>query len=566
MAKKVDIRKVVFPDCEYYESVTDTVMVTFIGRLKGITDFGHQTLRKRHAFGKLLRTLVKTLQSGAVPDKKVLCHKFNLPARGYNLLLRQAQGVIESAIECQKADLESTELDINRQVVEAFWGPSGELKGGLGKLTRLYRKRSQLLKQQGRPRIHFGKRFYQHQDEPGWKKRYQAARNDQVGGLGSSDELGGNSTFCIKPVHEEGGSQDGALKFEVYHARQLMGQFTLKPKQRDELAAILALNHQPFTFSQEVAKHGPRKGDLVLRKVTEGRVPLTVWLIRHENGHWYVHASFSKNKVAADYTPKTAIGVDLNADSIADTRLQVVDGEPVIVKHQKRMFDPSWSKDRKREWIYAQVNDIVQAAKATKSAVVLEYLDFEYCKRWLRTKLGALLRVMPYRQIRKAFERRCLEQGVVLRYVKSHYTSLLGAILDPNLGRDQAAAAVIGLRALEAGNAWLEQESRKLSAQGRTRLRINRKSKFGCSVVVMGSLIDRQSEAQPLKDRKTDVHYCQRRAARAISDLSKAMGAHFYIKKAIPTCWKRSSQTSDSWHPVVPQDAPAPSLRTYAQV
>jgi hypothetical protein len=39
---------------------------------------------------------------------------------------------------------------------------------------------------------------------------------------------------------------------------------------------------------------------------------------------------------------------------------------------------------------------------------VLEYLDFERCKRWLRTKLGAMLRVMPYRAIRKAFERRCL--------------------------------------------------------------------------------------------------------------------------------------------------------------
>jgi len=39
---------------------------------------------------------------------------------------------------------------------------------------------------------------------------------------------------------------------------------------------------------------------------------------------------------------------------------------------------------------------------------VLEYLDFERCKRWLRTKLGAMLRVIPYRPIRKAFERRCL--------------------------------------------------------------------------------------------------------------------------------------------------------------
>jgi len=86
----------------------------------------------------------------------------------------------------------------------------------------------------------------------------------------------------------------------------------------------------------------------------------------------------------------------------------------------------------------AQINEIVLAAKASRCLVVLEYLHFEHRKRWLRTKLGAKLRVMPYREIRKAFERRRMEQSVVLRYVRSHYTSILGAVLTDcaNLGRD----------------------------------------------------------------------------------------------------------------------------------
>ncbi len=558
MAKSIDIRKVVLPDGEYYESVEDSFAVTFIGRLKGITEFGHQTLLKRKSFCRLLRTLVKTIQRAEAPDKAALCAIFKLPARVYNTAKQTAEGVIASAIECQKVDLEDTEYEINRQVVEAFWGPAEELHGRVRKLKRLYQKRHRLLKQQGRPHIHFGKRFYQHQQDSGWKQAYEEARNDRIGCLGSSDETGGNSTYQIKAARVE-----GQLRFELYHARKLLGYFHLKPKQRDELEAILAINHQPFAFTEEAAKLGPRKGQKVRRKVSAGRVPLTVWLIRHQNGHWYIHLSFIKDKARPDYLPVGAIGVDINCDSIADTKVQLADGTPLILKHQKRVFDPAWSKEEKQAWIYEQINQIVLEAKTSRCMVVLEYLDFEQSKRWLRTKLGAMLRIMPYRKIRKAFERRCAEHGVVLRYVKSHYTSILGAILTdyPNLGRDQAAAAVIGLRALENGNAWLEKHSREIAVQERARLRINRKGQFGCTVTTDGVLIDRQSEASPPMDRETGTHWFQNRVARSINDLGKAMASFLYKEKRLPICWRRSGPETDPWHPVVPKGIQAPSPR-----
>jgi IS605 OrfB family transposase len=558
MAKSIDIRKVTLPGCEYYESVEAAFTVTFIGRLKGITPFGHETLLERKPFCRLLRTLVAALQRAEKPDKQALCATFDLPSRVYNTALKSAEGVIASAIECQKVDLEDTEHEINRQVVEAFWGPSGELHGRIRKLKRLYQKRNRLLKQQGRPRIHFGKRFYQHQEESEWKKAYERARNDRIGCLGSSDETGGNSTYQIKAV-----SQDGNLRFELHHSRKLMGHFHLKPKQREELEAILAINHQPFKFSLVPATQGKRKGQLVRRKITEGRVPLTVWLIQHDNGHWYIHISLSKDRQQPDYAPIGAIGVDLNSDSIADTKVQMADDAPLVVAHQKRVFDATWSKAEKEAWVYAQSNEIVLEAKASRCMVVLEYLDFEHCKRWLRTKLGAMLRVMPYRKIRKAFERRCMEHGVLLRYVKSRYTSILGAILTdyPNLGRDQAAAAIIGLRALEAGNAWLERKSQELGKQERARLRINRKGQFGCTVTTDGVLIERQSEATPL-DRETDTHWFQNRVAREISGLGKALGNFFYQKEWLPTRWRRSGPESDPWHPVVSKGDEAPRSRT----
>jgi len=554
MGKKIDIRKVETPVCEYYESVEGSIPITFTGRLKGVTPEGQEILLQRKPFCRLLRTLVKELQSGETPDKAALCGTYHLPARMYNTAKMAAEGIILSAVESQKRALEDVEIDINRQVVEAFHGPSGELHGRVKKLMRLYRKRKHLLAQQGRPHIHFGKRFYQDQEAAGWKKAYDDARNDRIGCLGSADETAGNSTFQLKPV-----SRDGRLRFELYHAGKLMGYFTLKPKEREQLEAILAINWQPFTFAQAVSKQGKRKGRLVDRKVTTGRVPLTVWLIQEENGHWYVHISFFRDKTHLDYSPVGAIGVDLNCDSIAATRIQVADGEPLVLHHEKRMFNPSWSKEQKEAWIHEQIRDIVLEAKDHRCMVVLEYLDFEHCKRWLRTKLGVMLRVMPYRRIRKAFERKCMEHGVVLRYVKSNYTSILGAVLTdyPNLGRDQAAAAVIGLRALDEGNAWLEQQCKVLAARERARLRINRKSKFGCTVTIDGVLIDRQLKESPIGggpslDRTADSHWFQNRAGRAISDLSKAMGAHLYMEKALPVCWKRSGPATGPWHPVVP--------------
>ena len=125
-------------------------------------------------------------------------------------------------------------------------------------------------------------------------------------------------------------------------------------------------------------------------------------------------------------------------------------------------------------------------------------------------------------------------------------------------GPDQAAAAVIGLRALEAGNEWLEKHSQTLADQKRARLQINRKSKFGCTVTTDGILIDRQLEAGPAGDNPsldmvTDTHRFQNRVARVISGLSKAMGAHLSKQEWVPGCWKRSGSPADPWHPLCPE-------------
>src|SRR5208282_3646698 len=159
MAKTIDIRKITTSQCEYYESTATRIPETFTGRLKGITPEGRTLLLERKPFCRLLRKLVKLLQSGEIPDKPALCEAFNLPARMYNTAKVAAEGIILSAIESQKVALEDVESDINRQVVEAFNGPYQEQPGRIGKLKRLYKQRKKLLAQLGRPHIHFGRRF-----------------------------------------------------------------------------------------------------------------------------------------------------------------------------------------------------------------------------------------------------------------------------------------------------------------------------------------------------------------------------------------------------------------------
>ena len=145
------------------------------------------------------------------------------------------------------------------------------------------------------------------------------------------------------------------------------------------------------------------------------------------------------------------------------------------------------------------------------------------------------------------------------------------------LGRDEAAAAVIGLRGLEDGNAWLEQRCKELIEQEQVKLRMNRKNNFGCTVTIDGREINRQVGGNP-RDRLTDVHWFQNRTGRGISDLSKAMGAYLHDpnkgtgkgkrkrkSKRMPTCWKRSDP-GGTWLPVEPATKRSCKTPSHAQL
>jgi IS605 OrfB family transposase len=225
----------------------------------------------------------------------------------------------------------------------------------------------------------------------------------------------------------------------------------------------------------------------IQRAVTTGRVGFTTELRRRPDGRWYIHLSREEKGLTVERAPVGWMGVDLNCDSIAHSVISYRDEVPVLESYEKAYFPAAGPAGERRTALYRIIDRLVDDAAQRNVGISLEYLDFEHCKRWLKSKLGALLHVMPYRKIRGIFERRCLELGVPLRYVPPKYSSLLGALMSarwPQLGRDQAAGAVLALRASEIGNPWLEHACEQAAKAERISLRLNAKGRYGHTLVV----------------------------------------------------------------------------------
>ena len=147
-----------------------------------------------------------------------------------------------------------------------------------------------------------------------------------------------------------------------------------------------------------------------------------------------------------------------------------------------------------------------------------------------------------------------MEHGVILRFVAARYTTAWGAVLSslyPQLGRDEAAAAVISLRGSLHGNPWLEKVSKQLLEQPTCSLRINRKSNFGLDVTVQGIAGCQRGKTQD-KTVKSK-HYYQNMLGKEINALGRAMQQVFRKKEPLHPCWTRAQ--SGAWEGV-------PSLAT----
>jgi len=514
---KIDIRKRSSETLVCYEPLEAKVYATDIARLRDITPAGRRFLSKSPDFCRMERTLIARQLSGKLVEKPAMMKRFGFQGRMFNAALDSAKGGIDSARACAQLALEGTREALVRsltQYSEAEADPERqeELHGRRRRIAKLVEQEARHEKLALCPKIFPGGDIYRKQHSmAGWKRAFQGKRSDHLSANGGADETHGNKTLQVTlgPVELINGRLWQG--FELSHSRESLGSFRLWVSECEGLVAgVLANTPSPKTTPVEVwfdgngKKIGPLRQQRMIaagenpasirtidRIVTTGRVGFTIDLRRRETGKWYVHISREEKALPKAQPPVGWMGVDLNCDSIAHAVISMRDGEPVLESYGKDPFPAKVPSGEVQTALYRAINQLVDDAAQRSLGICLEYLDFEHCKRWLKTKLGALLHVMPYRKIRRIFERRCLELGVPFRYVPPKYSSLLGALLSarwPELGRDQAAGAVLALRASETGNPWLETACEAAVKADRISLRLNAKGKYGHTLVVEESL------------------------------------------------------------------------------
>lgn len=523
LVPKFDISKQATPRSVHYAPLGSAIFETDIALLREMTPAGRAFVARAPEFCRMERAILHRLQAGKKISKPALCREFGFPGRMVNAAHDAAGGLVRSARECANLAFAGTTEALTRALahyMDACADPArrGELHGRERNIARLIEQEARHELLVDYPQVFVGRaEFARQHKNANWKREYIACRSDHISANGGADETAGNSTLQVSlgPTEDIGGRI--WQWFRLAHAGEHLGRFRLWVSECDSLTRAVMANHvrkQSAMVESWFDAAGKKISDRrraamiedgeqpasvrkVKRTVTVKRIGLTIDLRRQENGRWHVHVARQVKATNKALSPEGWIGVDLNCDSVAWAQVAMKDGQPAVSAYGKDHFPAGGPTGTRLTVLHLHINAIVERAAEERCGVCLEYLDFEHCKRWLKTKLGAMLRVMPYRKIRAAFERRCLEAGVPLRYVPPKYSSVLGAIISQgwsHLGRDQAAGVVLALRAGEDGNQWLERTCEEVARAERVSLRFNAKGKYGHNLELVASPPVRSAE------------------------------------------------------------------------
>ena len=543
----------------YYEGWQHPLFDTAVARLHGVTPRGRAFLARSGEYCRMERASAARLLAGRPLSKPGLQREFGFPGRIVNTAITHATAQLKSQRECAALNREDATEAIGRKLFD-YWEASetplarSELSGRRRHLAKLVEREAAAEQAVEHPAFFPGRHLFRQQSVlgPQWRAAYEAARSDHIGCVGSADEASGNSTLEVGLGVAEIIKGHAWQWIEVWHARVKLASARLRADEDKDLIAILQQNaapketaivegwvdadgkdiHPKRVEAMQKRNERPVATRPVRRAVKTGRVALTVMFRRQASGRWYLHLSHVKQNLPKVFAPVGWMGVDLNVDSIAHACLSDTQD---LLSYGKDYFPPSGPKGIKEEDLFAIVNRLVAEAKERRLGMSLEFLQFEGSKRWLKNKLGALLRVFPYRRIRAIFEARCRVAGVPLRFVPPSYSSLIGGLVAvrwTHLGRDQAAAAVIAARATVAGDAWLERLCRAAAQAERFTLRLNAKGLFGHNVTVTASSPAPEVKVGHQRDHPTTPGIMlplrwQPRCGREISVVSSTARRHY---------------------------------------
>jgi len=496
---------------------------------------------KATSFCSTVRAIATLLIKDKPPGKPTLMKRFSLSGREYNLALSRATGMIESAktltanrketidgnISSLKEKIEETGTDIadltelqkslykQRRNKKVTIKKKAEITKRLernyitlyksrqkrcflkARLIRAERKLADIPKQ---PHIFmFGKAAYHNQPDykkitpdgrTAWRSEWQNARNSMFGARGSSDEVGGNSTYRIvfSGVSIKVGNYLGRLtpstayNFSICHGKHgIIGKFTLSEKEGRVLQNILIKNNAPIKKTMTEGKI--KKGVSVMRADISERTPLKVEFCR-QGDNWNIHVTYPQDSLQMNPIIRGAIGIDTNHGHFESCEVLFYGNKFTLGEYRQNRYDVDAPSMEKKAAISAHIRELVFSAREKSCAIVMENLDWEGGQK-SRTKLGATLSAMPYRSILFKVMRECARMGVPFRLVNARHTSLLGNVLSTHnckLSRDVASSAIIAMRGLSPRE--MDNHIKTILSESNGIIRLNEKRRFGRHVTV----------------------------------------------------------------------------------
>jgi IS605 OrfB family transposase len=374
-----------------------------------------------------------------------------ITARQFNAIAFDVKGIVQAQKEIKKNLILKTQKKIKKikEKIKSSNSPPKvhQFKRQLGKYeSRLERYKKDLKN----PSVCFGsKKLFKNQfhlKENGysshaeWKAQWQERRNSQFFLIGSKDESFGNQSCQLLP---------GKLWLRL----------------TDRLAKELGYKRVEvpveFTYQRE----------LLAQAVAEKRA-LHFRFVRHENGNWYVHLTFSLKEAARVTDPQFgALGVDLNPSCVALTEVDAYGN----LRTSEQI--PTQLRGKTSEQVTAILGDlcaqIVKKAKQAKVPIIAEELDFENKKLQTRSRgMNRMLSQFAYSQFLKILKSQAWRSGVELKLVNPAYTSVIGKVkfsLGYGLSTHLGAAMAIARRGLNFGERLRVKSKFRLSLPVRNR-------------------------------------------------------------------------------------------------
>ena len=383
-------------------------------------------------FAKVEHNLFADLQKSEKNLNELKCaylKSFGITARQFNSARCSVEGKIRSLKEIQKQRI----IDYKEKLASL----QKRLKSKKIRCRHLVHQRKQRLEAKlkklqedqssGKVRICFGSRklfqaqhhieeteFQSHEE---WLKEWRAKRSSSFFLMGSKDETAGNQS-CVGFIED-----DDTLSLRLRLPNTLCQKYlilkniTFKYGQ-DVIQKVLRENQARNSLQKEKNPNHKERG-----------VAITYRFVKDRKG-WLLFASSALP--TPEYVTKKEFGftgIDLNVDHIALTETDR-SGNPLSIATLPLILYGK-STGQAKALIGDVAKELVDRAKNTRKAIVVEKLDFQSKKRCLNdnnSKHARMLSAFAYQRTLEAIKARASREGVEVFEVNPAYTSQIGKI------------------------------------------------------------------------------------------------------------------------------------------